>query len=342
VNEKFLLPFRILFCALTGVLLFGCSKPAAEPGKETPAVEKSSAEKSAGDESKVKRNAAGEAVLALDPETQRRIALKVEAVAAATHSPEVFALGSVLDPAPLVTTQGELASAEAAVAASKKTAGRAQKLFEQGENISRKAMEASEAELRINEIKLQTALLQLNSEWGDAISKMDSGARQKFISELAGHQTALARVELAASENISGTPQAARVQRLGEDRFVDATIFSVATKVDPKTQGQGFVLQINLPDPSLRPGAAVKAALQTAGEPLKGVLIPRSAVLRAEGKTWVYLQTENNFTRREVELQIPTEQGWFTTASLKPGDQMVVEGAQILLSEEQKAQIKAD
>ena len=46
------------------------------------------------------------------------------------------------------------------------------------------------------------------------------------------------------------------------------------------------------------------------------------------------------FTRREISENEPLAGGWFINANFKPGDQVVVIGAQMLLSEEQKNQIQ--
>ncbi len=73
----------------------------------------------------------------------------------------------------------------------------------------------------------------------------------------------------------------------------------------------------------------------------RGVVIPRSAVVRFGGKAWAYVQTDEvRFSRREVALDQATEQGWFTTAGFTVGDRVVVAGAQLLLSEEFKSQIQ--
>ena len=45
--------------------------------------------------------------------------------------------------------------------------------------------------------------------------------------------------------------------------------------------------------------------------------------------------------RREVALEDPASGGWFTR-SLKPGDKVVTRGAQMLLSEEFKSQIRVE
>ena len=85
------------------------------------------------------------------------------------------------------------------------------------------------------------------------------------------------------------------------------------------------------------------AYLNFPGEPRTGVLLPRSAVVRFNAGTWIYLQTsDNTFQRQIVVLEAPLEKGWFVAAGLTPQDKVVVTGAQQLLSEELKGQGGAD
>lgn len=151
----------------------------------------------------------------------------------------------------------------------------------------------------------------------------------------------LARVDVPAGDVAAGNIVAANIVPLGyENRPIRGERISLAAAVDPKTQGQPFLFRV--PDPSftLRPGLSVTAYLEVPGAPRKGVVVPRAAVVRQSGKTWVYVQTAaDQFVRREVNLEDPTAEGWFTR-SLSPGDRVASTGAQALLSEEFKSQIQ--
>jgi hypothetical protein len=53
------------------------------------------------------------------------------------------------------------------------------------------------------------------------------------------------------------------------------------------------------------------------------------------GKSWVYLQTDKEqFTRREVAGLRQAQGGWFVSPGLDAGQNIVVTGAQSILSEE--------
>jgi hypothetical protein len=65
--------------------------------------------------------------------------------------------------------------------------------------------------------------------------------------------------------------------------------------------------------------------------------VPRDAIIRAEGRSWVYVATGgDHFTRKEIALEHATENGWFMTNTVSVGDRLVTTGAQSLFSEETK------
>jgi multidrug efflux pump subunit AcrA (membrane-fusion protein) len=67
------------------------------------------------------------------------------------------------------------------------------------------------------------------------------------------------------------------------------------------------------------------------------VIVPPEAVVRREGAAWAYAQRDaEKFERIGLALDKRLNQGWFVGKGLAPGDKVVVNGAQQLLSEEQK------
>lgn len=316
---------------LSVALACGCSKsaeaPAAEPKAEAKAVE-------------VKRAENGDVIVTINDEAQKRIGLSVQQLKGAQHSPEVTAYGTVLDPTPLMTAQTEIATTKVALNSSEQAAGRAKLLFEQGENVARKTLETAEADLRANEIKLKALQAQMAVEWGSQITQLSSNDMRTLLKSLVYGRTVLVRVELPAGQTISGGFAAARISSLANS-WIDAKIISAATKVDPKTQGEGLILECE--STQLKPGAAVTALLQTTQTPQSGVIVPDSAIVQFIGKAWTYVQSgTNTFTRKEISLQTPVDGGWFETSGVKAGERVVNQGAQELISEEQKSQITVD
>jgi hypothetical protein len=86
------------------------------------------------------------------------------------------------------------------------------------------------------------------------------------------------------------------------------------------------------------PGATVTGYLKIPGSPKQGLSVPNTALIRHEGEVFVYVQTsDDTFQREEVKLDTPLPNGWLISADLKPGQKIVITGAQQLLSEELKS-----
>jgi len=92
---------------------------------------------------------------------------------------------------------------------------------------------------------------------------------------------------------------------------------------------------------ALTPGLAVTGFVQLPGEPARGVIVPDAAVVRSDGRVWIYVQiTGTAFARREIFLDHPAGGGCLVTNGVAAGDKVVITGAQTLLSEEHKTEIK--
>jgi hypothetical protein len=158
-----------------------------------------------------------------------------------------------------------------------------------------------------------------------------------FIQNLTALDSALVRIDVTAGQQLSASPLGARITALS-GRSATADVLGRALGVDPQTQGQGFYFQVKGNDGNFLVGQAVTGFLKTPGEPLAGVIVPRSAIVRLEGAVWVYVQTgDEQFTRKEITMDHPVEDGWFVTDGVASGDKLVVTGAQTLLSEELKS-----
>ena len=108
-------------------------------------------------------------------------------------------------------------------------------------------------------------------------------------------------------------------------------------------QGESFLFRLTTTLFGLRPGLAVTAQIPIPGLPRKGVVIPTAAVVRVGGKAYAFIQTSaNEFVRRELSLGQPVQGGFLVSANFSAGDRVVVQGAQLLLSEEFKSQIAAE
>jgi len=260
-------------------------------------------------------------VVKIDVETQKRVGLAIAPLKATQHKPAIAAYGRVIDPSPLAALDGDLATAEAALEASKAAEERARGLFQSGENVARKTLETARAQLVTDQTRIQALRRKLSLEWGESLAELDTAARGRLIDELVRGGTALIRVDVPAAQAITELPKAASIVVIGREREpLEAAQLTPATQVDPKTQTQGYLLRVEHPPFALHPGTAVTAWLELPGEAQAGVIVPRSAIVYFGGAAWIYLQAE----------------GVFVAGKFKGDEKAVITGAQMLLAKEQK------
>jgi hypothetical protein len=119
---------------------------------------------------------------------------------------------------------------------------------------------------------------------------------------------------------------------LGDETNPVTADFADDCGVDPVSQSQILLFSIRQ---KLPPSLSVSGELKTSGNAVNGVVVPAAAVLRHEGKGWVYAQVETNrFVRVEVPLDALTDGGWFVPEGLSVTNRIVTTGAQTILSAE--------
>jgi hypothetical protein len=277
----------------------------------------------------------GRAVISLDEDTRRDAGITVTNPVVGQWSQEVKGYGRALDPAPLMALMNELASAQAAAAASSREFDR-QKILSAQNNASARALQNSEAAAQHDHLAVQSARDRVTLAWGQ-IPGPD------FVQLLTDRKAILVRIDLPGGEALETQPPTARLVTLS-GKTAEAKFFAPATTVDPQFQGQGFIFSVQPNSAALEFGQPLTAWLQLSGKALAGVIIPRDAVVRTEGAGWVYAQNKDGktFTRTKIPLDRPAPGGWFVTDAIKADDAVVATGAQTLLSEELKAALAPD
>jgi len=201
-------------------------------------------------------------------------------------------------------------------------------------------LQAAEATAARDQTQAESARLKLLASWGPAISSRQDLAA--FIQSLGSQASALVELSVPAATQLEATPSSARILSIADQSNpIPAQFLGPVPAVDPQMQSRGFLFLVESNAARLGPGAAITGLLALPGEPRAGVTIPRSAVVRFNGTTWVYLQTaETTFEREQANLETPLPEGWFVSSGLKPGSKVVTTAAQQLLSEELKEKIE--
>ena len=118
-----------------------------------------------------------------------------------------------------------------------------------------------------------------------------------------------------------------------------ATFVAESPQIDPAFPGETYFYLVS--GGGLRTGMRVAARIKLGSVPTSGVIVPAAAVVWHAGKAWAYVKDdEGSFARFEVSTADELEGGWFNTTGFDDDDEVVVSGAQLLLSEELKYQIR--
>jgi hypothetical protein len=325
----------IIVLAVVGGGIFLLKKHDKDDAK--PAGDKAAAAAPGSDEPPpphVSRDANGRVTVNINDEAQGNMGLKVEKPEFIQLSPEVKGYGRVLDPTALAGLVNELATAQVAFSASGAELQRLKTLSGEG-NASPKMVQAAEAAAMHDQLAMASARDRIVLAWSKAVA--DQSDLPAFVQALTSQNAALVRIDLPAGDAIKGAPAGARIVSLAGNS-ADAEFLGAASSVDPQTQGQGFVFIIKANTAHLLPSEAVTGYLKLGGEQVSGAVIPRDAVIRTEGSSWVYVWQRNreDIVRTKIPLERPIDTGWVVTSGVTTNDYIVTVGAQSLLSLELK------
>jgi hypothetical protein len=264
----------------------------------------------------------------------------------------------------LASARADLSAATSSVAAATAAYERTRILNADNKNVSDRALEEAAARLASEKARLQTAtdtvavlerslrangsgsassltvdrageVTELLARPGEAV---EAGAAILRVSNFDG---LLARVDLPIGEHVPPGTEAARIVVVGyEDMPVMAERVGITASSQATMAGQSLLFRLRSILAGLRPGLAVTAHIPVAGTPRTGIVIPAAAVVRTSGQAWVYIQTgAEEFVRKSIAVDQPTDSGYLTSTNVASGDHIVVQGAQTLLSEEFKSRL---
>lgn len=300
----------------------------------------------------------GAATITLSEKSQKLSGIQVTALQSATHHAAAGAFGSVVGIEGLVDLRARYQAALAEVGVVRSTLTNAQQEFQRllllnkdNRNVSDRAVQAAESVLKGEQAKLAAAETQvagirdnLRQQWGETLANwaMQPGANEA-LSRLLQYKDALVKVTLPFDASPDSRSQL-RVAPIGEQgNTVNAQLVSVSPQADTTVQGKTYFYRA--PADNLRAGMRVSAQLAREDAALQGVIVPHAAVVWFSNKAWVYQKVAaDKFVRREINTDVEANQatinGWFNTSGINEGDEVVTSGAQLLLSEELKFQIR--
>jgi hypothetical protein len=295
----------------------------------------------------------GMTVVTLSAAAQKASGMTTEALQSANFKAEQLSYGSVVNIEPLIDLRAKYLAAlaeanvvRASITNSQQEFQRLQLLNKDDHNVSDRAVQQAEAALKSDRARLVAAETlaagirdSIRQQWGDTLASWAASESESALARLRTHQEVLVQVALQ-TEGLQ-PEHIARIMLTTAGagiKPVEAVYVSPSPQTDATIQGRTYFFRA--PAQELRSGMRVEARIQMQGQASAGVIVPTDAVVWYAGKAWAYRQQGERFTRLPVSVSQAYERGWFITAHFKEGDRVVTNGAQLLLSEELKYQIK--
>ena len=292
----------------------------------------------------------GAPVVTLDVATQAASGLETVPLKTIAYQQQLRAYGTVLDLQQLtelgnsyIAAQAARQTAQAKLTASKPAFERAQTLY-RDKAASAAQVQAAEAAFRVDEAGVAAADSQLRTltatarqAWGSVLAQALVD-RTPMFTRLVDRQDVLLQVTLSPGVVLSQPPTSAFVVLAGSSR-AELQLVSPATKTDPHIQGVSFFYTAPATT-RLLPGMSVLAFVPSDAS-VDGTLVPAAAVVWWQGRAWVYLKSgADRFVRHAVTTDLPTPDGSYVARDLPTDAAVVTQGAQMLLSEELRGQMR--
>jgi len=297
----------------------------------------------------------GQSVVRLHTEAQKLSGIETIRLKPASRYVEFTAYGKAVNIHPLLALRNryllaltERSSAKAKFRQAEQNINRQQDLYRDGVSSKRSLQEQQaqwqsyKAQVDATDFQGKAIIDEALITWGKELTNwVMSNDSNKFGDFLSGRQTLL-QITLPANKHLPDTVQTIYIEASGNrSKAHKAELISMATRIESAAQGESYYFRTGSKD--IITGMNVTAWIPEQNEQMTGVIIPKSALIWYMDQSFVYLKTaEDTFSHRTLEHYSASGDGYFIPDGIKPGEQIVTKGAQMLLSEELRGQIPSE
>lgn len=290
--------------------------------------------------------------LLLDPEMQKRAGIQTVKLTPSLNGPETLVFGNVapLDRLLILRQQYLNSLAEQQAAQAKNTEAQLNlhrtKTLNDQEIVSKRRLQeqmtqarTEQSQLAISQYQKDLVINNCQLEWGATLCQWLTESKGSKMREFIELKAQLLQITLPAGHELRPEQTQVFVDEHGErERAIPATLLSAIPMIDPVTQGRRYIFKSSQ---RLLPfGSHLSVWLPEASPSRTSVSLPRSAVVRHNGETLVFIKTaDNRFIRQPLSKLTPSLDCCFSTQELSIGQEIVSTGAQTLLSQSLKSQI---
>jgi hypothetical protein len=180
------------------------------------------------------------------------------------------------------------------------------------------------------------------SQWGDKFYKLIKNEKPiKNLQSLLDGKSRLVKITLPSSDGEQVIPKKILFNPINGSKEIEGYFVSKAPTVDHSLLGQTFYYLINSSD--IRIGSKLIGFYQNTNDKKISLFeLPHNSIIWSSGLPWVYVEKESAvYIKKPVVLKNEIKGGWLASSdNISDNDKVVIKGAQLLLSEEYKYQIK--
>ena len=180
------------------------------------------------------------------------------------------------------------------------------------------------------------------SQWGDEFYTLIKNEKPiKNLQSLLDGKSRLVKITLPSSDGEQVIPKKILFNPINGSKEIEGYFVSKAPTVDPSLLGQTFYYLINSSD--IRIGSKLIGFYQNTNDKKISLFeLPHNSIIWSSGLPWVYVEKESAvYIKKPVVLKNEIKGGWLASSdNISDNDKVVIKGAQLLLSEEYKYQIK--
>lgn len=296
----------------------------------------------------------GISIVTISPAVQTNSGIQTTKIHAASYNGEIKSFGNVVSIDSLIDAKTQYTSlrTEGTIIQSTsehniKQYQRLKALNSDDKNVSDKAVQealalvdADKAKIQAYDLQAKNLLTGMKLKWGEALTGMISKDKlPAHLQNLLNRRNVLVQVSLPINAPSPEAGSTVRITPINENiQPITAVYISPASQSD--ASGLGKTYYYSAPADLLRIGMRVNVEAASKAPSSNGAVVPNSAVVWYAGTPWIYLkQGKDHFVRKPISTDTEVDAGWFNQ-NIEANSEIVIKGAQLLLSEEFKYQIK--
>jgi len=297
-------------------------------------------------------SSAGQGTIFLAAKAQSVSGLQTITLTSVSDHPEFTAHGKAVNIQPLVELRHrylvaltERSGATARFKQAEQNIKRQQDLYRDGAT-SKRNLQVQQAQWQTDKAQVDASGVQGKAimdeariNWGKKLTEWALSTEAEPLNGFLSGQKTLLQITLPVNKQLANEIQTIYVEASGNrSAATKAELISAAPQTDTTAQGESYFFQTD--GRRIRTGMRVAAWIPEQGENRSGVVIPKSALVWYMDQAFVYIKTAaEQFSRRTIDQYSATNGGYFVGSGISAGEQLVVTGGQMLLSEEFRGQI---